>query len=74
MIGSVIKSKIELLLKLLSAHLQIKFFAISVIGLLLNLVRFWLDIKGGHGPQKVSSLNVIRQMLNSFHVLTLKIS
>ncbi|XP_037909034.1 uncharacterized protein LOC119650373 isoform X2 [Hermetia illucens] len=53
MIGSVIKSKIELLLKLLSAHLQIKFFAISVIGLLLNLVRFWLDIKGGHGPQKV---------------------
>lgn len=51
--GAVIKAKIELLLKLLSAHLQIKFFAIALIGLLINIARFWIDLKKGHHPQKV---------------------
>lgn len=51
--GAIVKAKIELLLKLLSAHLQIKFFAIALIGLLINIARFWIDLKKGHHPQKV---------------------
>lgn len=52
-LGAVLKGKVELLLKLLSAHLQMKFFAIAVIGLLINLARFWVDVKKSHHPQKV---------------------
>lgn len=51
--GTVIKGKIELLLKILSAHLQIKFFLIAFVGLLINIARFWIDIKKSHAPQKV---------------------
>lgn len=52
--GSLIKAKIELLLKILGAHLQIKFFAIALIGLLINIARFWIDVKRGGTPSKVS--------------------
>ena len=55
LLGAVLKGKIELLLKLMSAHLQMKFFAIAVFGLLINLARFWVDVKKGHQPQKVLS-------------------
>ncbi|KAL5282284.1 hypothetical protein ACFFRR_005460 [Megaselia abdita] len=51
--GTIIKGKIELLLKILSAHLQIKFFLIALVGLLINIARFWIDIKKSHSPQKV---------------------
>jgi hypothetical protein len=50
--GAILKSKIELLLKVLSFHLQLKFFAVAVAGLMINLARFWIDIK--RQPQKVS--------------------
>ncbi|KAL5282281.1 hypothetical protein ACFFRR_005460 [Megaselia abdita] len=50
--GTIIKGKIELLLKILSAHLQIKFFLIALVGLLINIARFWIDIKKSHSPQK----------------------
>lgn len=53
LIGTVLKAKIELLLKILGAHLQIKFFAIALIGLLINIARFWIDIKRGGTPAKV---------------------
>lgn len=53
LLASFIKAKIELLLKLLGAHLQIKFFAIALIGLLINIARFWIDVKRGGTPQKV---------------------
>ncbi|KAI8120894.1 hypothetical protein FF38_02477 [Lucilia cuprina] len=53
LLGSFLKAKIELLLKLLGAHLQIKFFAIALIGLLINIARFWIDVKRGGTPQKV---------------------
>ncbi|XP_065361764.1 putative histone-lysine N-methyltransferase 1 [Calliphora vicina] len=53
LLGSFLKAKIELLLKLLGAHLQIKFFAIALIGLLINIARFWIDVKRGGVPQKV---------------------
>lgn len=52
--GTLIKAKIELLLKILGAHLQIKFFAIALIGLLINIARFWIDVKRGGTPSKVS--------------------
>uniref|UniRef100_A0A1A9WLG8 Uncharacterized protein n=1 Tax=Glossina brevipalpis TaxID=37001 RepID=A0A1A9WLG8_9MUSC len=53
LLGTFLKAKIELLLKILSAHLQIKFFGIALIGLLINVARFWIDVKRGGGPQKV---------------------
>jgi hypothetical protein len=51
-LGAIVKSKIELLLKVLSFHLQLKFFAIALAGLVINLARFWIDLK--KTPQKVS--------------------
>nr|XP_043070128.1 protein starmaker isoform X2 [Drosophila bipectinata] len=52
LIGSILKAKIELLLKILGAHLQVKFFAIALIGLLINIARFWIDVKRGSPPSK----------------------
>ncbi|XP_055707921.1 uncharacterized protein LOC129804554 isoform X4 [Phlebotomus papatasi] len=54
LLGAIVKGKIEMLLKLLSAHLQLKFLAIAAIGLLINVARFWIDLKKGHQPQKRS--------------------
>lgn len=51
LLGAIIKSKIELLLKVLSFHLQLKFFAIALAGLVINLARFWIDVK--KAPSKV---------------------
>lgn len=56
LIGAVLKAKIELLLKIIATHLQVKFFIIAVIGLIVNIARFWVDLKRGHQPQKVSYL------------------
>ncbi|XP_030380354.1 uncharacterized protein LOC115628405 [Scaptodrosophila lebanonensis] len=53
LLGQFLKAKIELLLKILGAHLQIKFFAIALIGLLINIARFWIDVKRGGTPSKV---------------------
>lgn len=54
MVGAALKAKLEMLLKLLSFHLQLKFFAIAAIGLIVNIARFWLDVKKGQAPQKVT--------------------
>ncbi|BFF98131.1 sarcoplasmic reticulum histidine-rich calcium-binding protein [Drosophila madeirensis] len=53
LVGTFLKAKIELLLKILGAHLQVKFFAIALIGLLINIARFWIDVKRGSPPSKV---------------------
>lgn len=53
LIGAVLKAKIELLLKVIGTHLQLKFFVVAVIGLLVNIARFWIDLKRGQQPQKV---------------------
>lgn len=53
LIGAVLKAKIELLLKIIATHLQIKFFIVAVIGLVVNIARFWVDLKRGQQPQKV---------------------
>ncbi|XP_055844190.1 uncharacterized protein LOC129910726 [Episyrphus balteatus] len=54
LLGGFLKAKIELLLKILGTHLQIKFLAIAAVGLLINIARFWIDLKrGGGAPQKV---------------------
>ncbi|EFN72765.1 hypothetical protein EAG_06125 [Camponotus floridanus] len=47
-----IKAKIGLLLQLISTHFQLKFFVIAVISLILNAVRFWIEIKKNQ-PSKV---------------------
>ncbi|KAF3424726.1 hypothetical protein E2986_08543 [Frieseomelitta varia] len=46
------KAKLGLLLQLISTHFQLKFFFISVITLVLNVVKFWLDLKKSQ-PSKV---------------------
>lgn len=46
------KAKLSLLLQLVSTHLQLKFFGIAILGLLINAARFWLDLKNAH-PAKV---------------------
>ncbi|KAJ8679381.1 hypothetical protein QAD02_015168 [Eretmocerus hayati] len=53
MIGMLVKSKISLILQLVSTHLQIKFFIIAIISLFLNAARFWIDVKKSTRPQKV---------------------
>ena len=52
-LGAVIATKIKLLLKMLATHLQVKFLLIAFASLLLNLARFYFDLKKGHQPQKV---------------------
>lgn len=53
LIGAVLKAKIELILKVIATHLQLKFFVVAVIGLLVNIARFWVDLKRAQQPQKV---------------------
>jgi hypothetical protein len=53
-IGALIKAKVEMLLKILSFHLQLKFFAIALASLVINLARFWVDLK--KQPQKVRTI------------------
>lgn len=54
-LGAIVKSKIELLLRVLSFHLQVKFFAVAIASLMINLARFWIDLK--KQPQKVSRVD-----------------
>ncbi len=60
LIGAVLKAKIELFLKLLATHLQIKFFVVALIGLFLNIAKFWIDLKRGHSPQKVMEVEIMK--------------
>lgn len=52
-IALLLKSKLSFLLQLISTHLSIKFFIIAVIGLMINIARFWIDLKKSHHPSKV---------------------
>ncbi|XP_073964767.1 uncharacterized protein [Choristoneura fumiferana] len=53
-LGAVLKAKIGTLLQILSFKLQVKFFILALIGLGINLARFWIDLKKTHQPpQKV---------------------
>lgn len=52
-LAAVLKGKIELLLKLLGTHLQIKFLIIAALALVVNVARFWIDLKNKQHPQKV---------------------
>ncbi|EZA50728.1 hypothetical protein DMN91_001404 [Ooceraea biroi] len=47
------KSKITILLQLISLHLQKKFLVIAIISLILNAVRFWIEVKKNQPPAKV---------------------
>jgi hypothetical protein len=52
LLGAIMKAKIEMLLRILSFKLQVKFFIIALVGLLINIARFWIDVK--KQPQKVN--------------------
>lgn len=56
LLAAVLKVKLEFFLKVLATHLQVKFFIIAFLGLLLNAAKFWIDLKKGHSPQKVSNI------------------
>ncbi|CAF4832685.1 unnamed protein product [Pieris macdunnoughi] len=45
LLGAVLKAKIGTLLQILSFKLQVKFFIIALIGLGINLARFWVELK-----------------------------
>lgn len=45
--------KICVLVKLFTAALQFKFLLIALAGLVLNAIKFWLELKKSHHPQKV---------------------
>ncbi|KAI8441272.1 hypothetical protein MSG28_014911 [Choristoneura fumiferana] len=49
-LGAVLKAKIGTLLQILSFKLQVKFFILALIGLGINLARFWIDLKKTHQP------------------------
>ncbi|KAL3287692.1 hypothetical protein HHI36_002159, partial [Cryptolaemus montrouzieri] len=51
--AAVLAVKLIILLKIFAAHLQVKFLFIAFAGLVLNAIRFYLDIKKKHNPQKV---------------------
>ncbi|XP_044739716.1 uncharacterized protein LOC123301053 [Chrysoperla carnea] len=51
--ATAIRMKVEFLLKLLSAHLQIKFFLIALVGLLINLYKFFIELKKHHHESKI---------------------
>ncbi|XP_012522277.1 uncharacterized protein LOC105828481 [Monomorium pharaonis] len=51
-LAMLLKTKLSLLLQLISTHFQLKFFVIAVISLILNAARFWIEIKKSH-PAKV---------------------
>ncbi|CAB0042044.1 unnamed protein product [Trichogramma brassicae] len=53
MVGMMVKAKLSLLLQLISTHFQFKFYMIAIISLLINMARFWLDLKKSHRPSKV---------------------
>ncbi|KAL7305167.1 hypothetical protein TKK_0002563 [Trichogramma kaykai] len=53
MVGMMVKAKLSLLLQLISTHFQFKFYMIAIISLLINIARFWLDLKKSHRPSKV---------------------
>ncbi|XP_052743096.1 uncharacterized protein LOC112053499 isoform X2 [Bicyclus anynana] len=50
-LGAVLKAKIGTLLQILSFKLQVKFFIIALIGLGINLARFWVELKNKHNQQ-----------------------
>lgn len=51
-IGIILFSKVGLMFKLLHSHLQIKFLTIAAISLILQILKFWLDIKTGYNPPR----------------------
>ncbi|XP_076241630.1 uncharacterized protein LOC143183793 [Calliopsis andreniformis] len=46
------KAKLSLLLQLISTHFQLKFFVIAILSLIINVAKFWIDLKKSH-PAKV---------------------
>ncbi|XP_023310779.1 uncharacterized protein LOC111691748 [Anoplophora glabripennis] len=52
-IAAAVVAKVNFLFKLFHASLQLKLFLVSLGGLILHLVKFWLDVKRGYNPPKV---------------------
>lgn len=53
MLAMLIKSKISMLMGALSTFLQLKFFGIAILNLLIGLIRLWVEWSKHKTPQKV---------------------
>lgn len=51
-IGLVVIAKISIVFKILNSLFQLKFFGIAAMGLVMQLLKFWLDVKSGYNPPK----------------------
>lgn len=52
-VAIVVVTKLSLLFKILHSHFQMKFFGVAAMGLAMQLLKFWLDIKNGYSPPRV---------------------
>jgi hypothetical protein len=53
MLGMMLKSKLSAIMTVFGAFMQLKFFALSMLNLLVGLVRLYLDLTKKKDPQKV---------------------
>lgn len=51
-VAIVLVTKISILFKIFHSHFQMKFFGIAALGLVMQLLKFWLDIKNGYSPPR----------------------
>lgn len=49
----VIITKLSIIFKILNSHFQMKFFGVAAMGLVMQLLKFWLDVKTGYNPPKI---------------------
>lgn len=52
-VAIVIVTKLSILFKIIHSHFQMKFFGIAAMGLVMQLLKFWLDVKNGYSPPKI---------------------
>lgn len=52
-IGMLIKAKIELILAIIATKVQIKFFIVAIVGLIINIASFYIGYKRGDAPQQM---------------------
>lgn len=52
-VAIVLITKLGIIFKILNSHFQMKFFGIAAMGLVMQLLKFWLDVKTGYNPPKL---------------------
>lgn len=48
----VLLTKFNILFKIFHSHLEMKFFGIAIMGLIMQFTKFWLDVKTGYNPPR----------------------